>query len=347
MAHRGIHIGAGHDQHRNGLRAIRKMSRPVCRHVQQRARNLMRINNPNGGQRRRVTQLSAQRCGVTLLDRGDHRDGAWVRGWQGVQVVQTELREWRALRQNKQARPQPNRSEVSAQTLWCKVLDSFVLALYRVSMAAPLRQPPADPPALHDRAIQDLSFIRRTMEGAASFTDVPGWGLVVVGLSAIAAAAVASAQVSAGRWLTVWLVEAILGATIGGLATWRKMRRRPRAIGAPVFSAPARKFLFGFWPAMLAGAVLTFSLIDMTGIWSADSTVPRVLPGLWLLLYGVAITTAGAFSVRAVPLMGLGLMSIGIVALVVPRVSADLLLASGFGLWQIAFGAWIARRHGG
>jgi hypothetical protein len=214
-------------------------------------------------------------------------------------------------------------------------------------MASPLRQPPADPPALHDRAIQDLSFIRRTMEGAASFTDVPGWGLVVIGLSAIAAAALAAAQSSAGRWLSVWLVEACVGAGLGGLATWRKMRRRPRPTGAPVFSAPARKFLFGFWPAMLAGAVLTFAVIDLRAVWQPASTVPHVLPGLWLVLYGVAITTAGAFSVRAVPLMGLGLMTFGIVALLVPGVSGDLLLACGFGLWQIAFGAWIARRHGG
>ncbi len=214
-------------------------------------------------------------------------------------------------------------------------------------MASPLRQSPADPPALHDRAIQDLSFIRRTMEGAASFTDVPGWGLVLVGLTAILAAPVAKVQESAGQWLRVWLLEAVLAATIGGIGIWRKMRRRPRADGAPVFSAPARKFFFGFWPAMLAGAALTFAVIDPSRIWQPYSIVPRVLPGLWLLLYGVAITTAGAYSVRAVPMMGLGLMGFGLVALLVPSVSSTVLLALGFGVWQVAFGIWIARRHGG
>jgi hypothetical protein len=214
-------------------------------------------------------------------------------------------------------------------------------------MAAPLRQTGSTPPALHDRAMQDLSFIRQTMEGASSFTDVPGWGLVGIGMSAIVAATIARAQTSAGKWITVWIAEACLAALFGGWMTWRKMRRRVRVNGAPVLSLPARKFLFGFWPAMLAGAALTFALLDPNDIWREYSAVPRVLPGLWLLLYGVSIMTAGTFSVRAVPLMGAGLMAMGGVALVVPTVRANLLLALGFGVWQIVFGVWIARRHGG
>lgn len=214
-------------------------------------------------------------------------------------------------------------------------------------MTSPLRTPPHEPPALHDRAIQDLSFIRRTMEGASAFTDVPGWGLVAVGGTAIVAAAMASVASNAGAWLSVWLSEALIAGAIGAGMMWRKMRRRPRQPGAAIFSVPARKFLFGFWPAVLAGAVLTFALIDLHEVWREYSTVPRILPGLWLLLYGVGITTAGAFSVRAVPLMGAGLIAMGTVALFVQRVSGDYMLALGFGVWQIGFGVWIARRHGG
>ncbi len=195
--------------------------------------------------------------------------------------------------------------------------------------------------------MEDLSFIRRTMEGASSFTDVPGWGLVAIGSSAIAAAVLASVQPSAGRWILTWIAEAALGASIGGAMMWRKIRQRGRPVGAPILSAPARKFLLGFWPAIFAGAVLTFALIEPSTIWLAGSTVPRVLPGLWLLLYGVSVTTAGAYSVRAVPLMGVGLFCCGAIALLLPRVSGNVMLAVGFGLWQIAFGIWIARRHGG
>jgi hypothetical protein len=128
---------------------------------------------------------------------------------------------------------------------------------------------------------------------------------------------------------------------------WRKMRKRVRTADAPLLSVPARKFLFGFWPAILAGAILTVAVVDVQQIWSAPRDTVRVLPGLWLVLYGVGVTTAGAFSVRAVPLMGAGFIAIGTVALFAQSVSGDLLLAIGFGVWQATFGVWIARRHGG
>lgn len=211
-------------------------------------------------------------------------------------------------------------------------------------MAAPLREPPA----LHDRAIQDLSFIRRTMEGASSFTDVPGWGLVAVGATAIGAAVLAAQQPTAARWIGTWLAEAALAVAIGGGTMWRKMRRSSvRVEGSPLISVPARKFLLGFWPAILAGAVLTFALIDPRAVFAAGSEAPSALPGLWLLLYGVGVLTAGAFSVRAVPLMGAALMLLGTIELLVPGVPGDLVLGLGFGVLQVVFGLWIARRHGG
>ena len=160
------------------------------------------------------------------------------------------------------------------------------------------------------------------MEGAASFTGVPGWGLVAVGVTAVVAALVARNQDIAGNWLLVWLTEAVLAVSLSALFLWLKARR-------------------------MAGAVLTFSLVDVRTAFTAEAVVPRILPGLWLLLYGVAVVTAGMHSVRAVPAMGIGFMALGALALFVPALSGDLLLGIGFGGLQMAFGVAIARRHGG
>ncbi len=209
-----------------------------------------------------------------------------------------------------------------------------------------MADPTPQPPALHDRALQDLSFIRRTMEGAASFTDVPGWGLVATGGIALAAAFVADRQPTAERWLAAWLLAAPVAAGIGTAMMVAKMRRRLRGDGT-LLSTPARKFLFGFWPAILVGALLTLAIVDVGSAGTDDALLRRLLPGLWLLLYGIGVTTAGAFSVRAIPLMGAGFILLGALALFVPAVDGDLFLALGFGGLQIGFGAHIARRHGG
>ena len=210
-------------------------------------------------------------------------------------------------------------------------------------MATPLR----DPPALHDRALQDLSFIRRTMEGASAFTDVPGWGLVLIGATAVGAAVLSSGAATAAAWFGTWMAEAVLAAALGMAMLWRKMRRRARE-GAP-FSVPARKFLLGLLPAIAAGAVLTFALLDRAVLTAAQpvAALPRALPGLWLLLYGAAVVTAGMNSVRAVPLMGLTLMATGTLTLLVPGLDPEWMLGAGFGGVQAGFGLWIARRYGG
>jgi hypothetical protein len=186
-----------------------------------------------------------------------------------------------------------------------------------------------------DRAMDNLRFIRRTIERGAAFTGVPGWGGVGMGLSALAAAGLAARQSEPGPWLTVWLAEAAVATAIGVVAIQRKARRAEM----PLFSGTGRKVLLSFLPPALAGLALTGAL--------ARAGSFGLLPATWLLLYGAAVITAGTYSVRAVPLMGLCFMALGSAALVVPSSWGDVLMAVGFGGLHIVFGTIIARRHGG
>ena len=77
------------------------------------------------------------------------------------------------------------------------------------------------PPALHDHAIENLRFIRDTMERAGAFTAVPGWGGVLMGVSALATAAIAGEPRQSRRWLAIWLTDAALAAGIALVAMAR------------------------------------------------------------------------------------------------------------------------------
>jgi hypothetical protein len=201
----------------------------------------------------------------------------------------------------------------------------------------PLSEPAQvpEPRALHVHAIDDLRFIRQTMERAASFTAVPGWGGVAMGTSARIAAWLAARQPSAERWLLVWLAEAAVAGVLGGAATLRKAR----AVKLPLLGSAGRKFLFGLGPPVIAGAILTLALY-MAGVVGA-------IPGVWMLMYGVGALSAGTFSVRVVPVMGLCFMGLGVVELLLPAAWTNVLMAAGFGGLHIVFGLVIARRHGG
>jgi hypothetical protein len=199
----------------------------------------------------------------------------------------------------------------------------------------PLRSSKREPIPIDARAADHLRYIRETMESAAEFTAVPGWGGVAMGITALAAALVAGRQTSARAWLMVWLVEAFVAVAIAAPAAATKAHRANSAL----FSGPGRKFLFSFAPPIMVGGLLTFALFAAGAV--------AALPGVWLLLYGTAIVTGGAFSVRIVPVMGFCLMSLGAAALFSPAAWGDTFMAVGFGLLQIGFGVWIARHHGG
>jgi hypothetical protein len=201
------------------------------------------------------------------------------------------------------------------------------------SRSGPVR--PGAPVAIDDHARDNLRFIRETMERATSFTAVPGWGGVAMGITALGAAAIAQLQKTSNAWITVWLAEAFVAIAIASWTTYSKARRA----GSPVFSGPARRFAYSFAPPLFVGALLI--------VLNVRAGVVGPIPGEWLLLYGTGVVTGGAFSIRIVPLMGLCFMVLGAVALFCPWTWGNAFLAAGFGGLHIIFGALIARNYGG
>jgi hypothetical protein len=199
----------------------------------------------------------------------------------------------------------------------------------------PIRPRPSNPPEMQARAMDNLRFIRETMEAAGTFTAVSGWGQVVIGITAVLAALLAARYPDRAEWVLVWAAEAFIALTI---SVWF-MYNKARSASLPLLTGSARKLLFSFSPVGVVGLVVTYAFIQRQ--------LYGLLPGIWMLLYGTAVVAAGAFSVRIVPVMGAAFIVVGAVALFVPASFSTMLMIAGFGVLHIVFGYVIARRHGG
>jgi hypothetical protein len=197
---------------------------------------------------------------------------------------------------------------------------------------------PDDPPTpvpLHGQAMDNLRFIRETMERAGAFTAISGWGLMATGTTALVAAWIAARQNIAEAWLGTWLAESLLALAI---SLWAANRKAHAAL-VPLLNGPGRRFVFSFATPMVVGALLTLAFLP--------GAAAERLPAVWLLLYGAGIATGGAFSVRIVPAMGLCFMLLGAASLFSPAGWGNAYLAAGFGGLHLVFGFLIARQHGG
>lgn len=172
------------------------------------------------------------------------------------------------------------------------------------------------------------------MERAVRFNAVPGLGLMIMGATAIASAGIATVA-APSLWLPIWVGDAVLAFTVG-LAT---MIAKARSVSMPLNSRAGQSFVLSFAPTILLGTLATIAI--------AGHGAHDLLPALWLSLYGLAAVTAGAFSVPLVSAMGASFIVLGGAAFLLPVIPADLLMAAGFGMLHLVFGALIAHRHGG
>lgn len=232
----------------------------------------------------------------------------------------------------------PDGESGGGRTVRRKVLDAERSAADDPSMMLPAPKPrevSRAPLALHDRAMDDLRYIRETMERSSSFTHVSGLGGVAMGMVALTAGWIAFATSGPWMWLGAWLGAAAVSFAVAALM----MARKSRAAGMALMSGPGRRFTWNVIPPLVAGGVLTLACVRAGRL--------DLLPGTWLLLYGTSVVTGGSYSVRPVPLMGVAFMLTGIAAILAPASWGDAFMAAGFGGLHIVFGIVIWRKHGG
>ena len=180
-----------------------------------------------------------------------------------------------------------------------------------------------------------LNYIRDVMAQATTFTAVPGRGMIGMGLVAILAAGYATMNLAPTSWIVAWIVAVLVGPIIGCGALIAKAKHT----GESFQSGVGRKFIMSFLPSLFVGFLISI------GLW--DSGQVSLMPGVWMLLYGVGTIAGGAYSVRIIPIMGICFLVFGAIALFLPLFWGNLLMAISFGGLHILFGFIITVKYGG
>ena len=175
---------------------------------------------------------------------------------------------------------------------------------------------------LDSHAAATLRYIRSSMESAASLA-VPGSTGFASGIVGLLAAVAASIPALQPYWLIVWLLAAVIAASVGGVLLFRQ--------------TPFRRFAIGLLPSLFAGAVLTAVL------WSSANF--HAIPGTWLLLYGCGLIAASTASTRTIGILGGAFVAFGLLAFLSPASWHVPLLGAGFGGLHILFG-YVTNRAG-
>ena len=194
--------------------------------------------------------------------------------------------------------------------------------------------PSAKTVSLDSHAMATLRYIRESMDAAGSVA-VPGSAGIAMGAVGLAATALALIPKLASHWFAIWLMAAPIAALAGALL----MTRSASVVSFVGTGKPGRKLLLGLTPSLFAGAVMTAVL------WKANYL--GAAPGIWLLMYGCALISAGLFTKVIVRWMGGCFVALGLLALASPPQLQIPLLGLGFGGMHIIFGVLIARgAHG-
>lgn len=187
-------------------------------------------------------------------------------------------------------------------------------------------------PSILGKVAGDLRFIRDVIDSERQFRGVAGWGWVLMGVVACAAAVLAPGDVGTPPWIGTWIATAAIASATGLLSTYLQSRRS----SFDLYSRVARQFWIQLSLPLSWGAAL--SILG----WERGHT--ELLAGIWLFTYGQGLVSSGIWCRRTVRVSGAALQLLGLLAFIFPG-QANLLLGLGFGGVHIFAGLFLARHE--
>jgi hypothetical protein len=181
-------------------------------------------------------------------------------------------------------------------------------------------------------AEQTLSVIRTLMERSTRYTNLSGHAGIAAGMLTLLGSALRHWYQT--PFLPTWL-GVLFAACVANILFAAGMAR---VNGEPLWTSPAQTELLSLTPAFVAGLVLTAVLARMG--------LGLLLPGIWMLLWGVGALAMSFFTPRILSLLGVAFMVAGVLALFAPPANDALSMALSFGAIHLIYGTLlVAVRH--
>jgi len=178
------------------------------------------------------------------------------------------------------------------------------------------------------RATETLEVIRTLMERTTQYRLLAGGAALasgcMAGLGALVFLFVDAANPA--QFGVVWglvFAAALLATTVGTVV-------RGRECGERVWSRPTRTVLVALWPGLFTAAALT-------GLFFARGD-HLLLPGVWMLCYGVGALATRAYAPRCIRWLGTAMLPAGALTLYLGPNWSIPMMGLAFGLGHIGLG---------
>ena len=158
-----------------------------------------------------------------------------------------------------------------------------------------------------DKALGDISSIRRQMARSTEFRGYGPLTLAATGFFAVSSAALQArwlpdAASHIAGYLTLWIWTAVVSAAL----IWWQMQTRTRRIHSGLADEMIRMANEQFLPSVAAGALLTV-VVARSG-----PQVVWILPGIWQVIFSLGVFSSCRFLPRAMVAAGVWYLASGL-----------------------------------
>jgi hypothetical protein len=187
-----------------------------------------------------------------------------------------------------------------------------------------------------NRALGDISSIRKQMASATEFRGYGPATLAATGVFALVAALVQWVWVvdpfhHISAYLSVWIATAVLSAGLTGVQMYTRSRRIHSALSDEMIGMAVEQFL----PAVGAGLLLTVVMVRYV------PSIAWLIPGLWQVVFSLGIFSSCRFLPRPMIAAGIWylLTGLGCIALAGDGALSPWAMGVPFGVGQLLVAA--------